>query len=231
MQAVEVLRLVSGQLQDLEAGMAQRWPWVRDEHGGVCLLDFLNAAMRAIALQRPDCCAVTEAIRLEPGTRQRIPVKGVHQSSRNATGFCGLVRNMGHDGKHPGSSIGAAQPDILAVWSEMEVPSASVQNFAYDRAQNGLVYYVCPPVTDRQDVWVEATYYCAPDTIVSPEQDLNMADDYIEPIQHHMLASILSGDNESGNASLAGMHMTQFQQLMGTKTQVDTAWPKAKAGL
>ena len=231
MFASEVLRLVSGALQDLEPGMAQRWPWERDEHGGICLLDFLNAARRAIALQRPDCCAITEPIRLEPGMRQQLPQRARHGASRNATGFCGLVRNMGHDGEHPGRVIGSVQPDVLLAWSETERPAHVVNNFAYDRAQNGQIYYVSPPVAEGRDVWVEATYYCAPEEIVSAMQDLNMADDYIEPIQHHMLASILSGDNESGNPQLASLHLQQFQALLGIKQQLDTAWPKTKAGM
>lgn len=231
MIAAEVLRLVSGAMQDLEPGQAQRWPWVRDGHGGICLLDFLNAARRAIAMQRPDCCAITEPIRLEPGMRQRIPQKRLHNASRNATGFCALVRNMGHDGEHPGRTIIAVQPDVLLAWSELERPGHEVSNFAYDRAQNSLVYYVSPPVCSTAEVWAEATYYCAPDEIMSPEQDLNMSNDYVEPIVHHMLANMLAGDNESGNSGLASLHLQTFQSLMGMKTQLDTAWPKTKAGL
>ena len=224
--AADVLRLVSGALQDLEPGMEARWPWEADE-GRVGLLDFLNAALRAVALQRPDCCAVTEVIRLEPGMRQQIPGKR-HGASSEATGFCGLIRNMGCDGEHPGPAIVSAQPAVLMVWADMARPACMVENFAYDRAVNGQVYYVCPPVPEDADVYVEATYYAAPKKIVSPDESLGIADDYAQALVHHMLASVLSGDNESSNAAKASYHMQLFNAQIGAKTQVDAMLPKAK---
>ena len=228
--AADVLRLVSGALQDLEPGMATRWPWEAEE-GRIGLLDFLNAALRAVALQRPDCCAVTEVIRLEPGMLQHIPSRRRHGASRDATGFCGLVRNMGADGEHPGASIVSAQPDVLMAWADSVRPDCRVENFAYDRTSNSQVYYVCPPVPDDADVYVEATYYTAPATILTPDQPLGVADDYAQALVHHMLASVLSGDNESSNATKASYHMQQFNALLGVKTQVDSVWPKAKSSV
>ena len=227
--AADVLRLVSGALQDLEPGMEARWPWEADE-GRVGLLDFLNAALRAVALQRPDCCAVTEVIRLEPGMRQQIPGKR-HGASSEATGFCGLIRNMGDDGEHAGPAIVSAQPDVLMVWADMARPSCMVENFAYDRAVNGQVYYVCPPVPEDAEVYVEATYYAAPKKIVSPDERLGIADDYAQALVHHMLASVLSGDNESSNAAKGSYHMQLFNAQIGAKTQVDAVLPKAKSSV
>jgi len=224
--AADVLRLVSGALQDLEPGMEARWPWDADE-GRVGLLDFLNAALRAVALQRPDCRAVTETIRLEPGMRQRIPGE-IHGASDEATGFCGLIRNMGCDGEHPGPAIVSTQPDVLMAWADMTRPASMVENFAYDRAVNPKVYYVCPPVPEDADVYVEATYYAAPKKVVSPDAPLGIADDYAQALTHHMLASVLAGDNESGNAAKASYHMQLFNAQIGAKTQVDAMLPKAK---
>ncbi len=226
MLAADVLRLVSGALQDLEPGLESRWPWEADEDR-VGLLDFLNAALRAVALQRPDCCAVTEVIRLEPGMLQHIPSRRRNGASRDATGFCGLVRNMGADGEHPGASIMSVQPDVLMAWADSVPPGCRVENFAYDRIRNSQVYYVCPPVPDNADVHVEATYYTAPDAVLTPDQPLGVADDYAQALVHHMLASVLSGDNESSNAAKAGYHMQLFNSLLGVKTQVDGAWPRA----
>ena len=229
MRAAEVLRLVSGALQDLEPGMESRWPWEADE-GRVGLLDFLNAALRAVALQRPDCCAVTEVIRLEPGARQRLPQRRVHGSSRDATGFCGLVRNMGPDGEQPGPVILPAQPDVLMAWAESCAPGRVVENFAYDRLTNSRVYAVCPPVDDGADVYVEATYYAALRQVVSPDDVLDVADDYAQALVHHMLASVLSGDNESSDAARAAYHMQLFTAQLGAKMQVDSTWPRAARG-
>ena len=75
MRAAEVLRLVSGALQDLEPGLESRWPWEGGDDGRIGLLDFLNESMRVVVMQRPDAFAITEPIRLEPGMRQRMPSK------------------------------------------------------------------------------------------------------------------------------------------------------------
>ena len=40
MRAAEVLRLVSGALQDLEPGLESRWPWEGGDDGRIGLLDF-----------------------------------------------------------------------------------------------------------------------------------------------------------------------------------------------
>lgn len=227
MQAADVLRLVSGALQDLEPGMESRWPWEADEER-IGLLDFLNAALRTVALQRPDCCAVTESIRLEAGMRQHIPNRRMHGASREATGFCALVRNMGADGEQPGEAIISAHPDVLLAWAGCAKPARLVENYAYDRVVNSQIYYVYPPVPENTDVYVEATYYAAPCRITSAEDQLCIADDYAQALVHHMLASVLSGDNESSNGAKANYHMQMFNALLGIKTQVDVSWPKAK---
>ena len=227
--AADVLRLVSGALQDLEPGIESRWPWESSDDR-ISLLDFLNAALRAVALQRPDCCAVTEPILLEPGMLQHLPGKR-NRVKKEATGFCCLVRNMGQDGETPGAAIVSAQPDVLLAWADMAKPSCRVENFAYDRATNSQVYYVSPPVPEDVDVYVEATYYVAPEKVVSPQQGLGVSDDYAQALFHHVMASVLSGDNESSNSAKASYHMQMFNSLLGVKTSVDATWPKAKSSV
>lgn len=227
MLVIDILRLVSGALQDLESGQNSRWQWTGSESDAVGLLDFLNAAIHAVALQRPDCCAVTEVIELEPGMRQQIPNKR-HGASHQATGFCCLVRNMGCDGEHPGTAILSAQPDVLLAWADTTKPNRVVENFAYDRASNPNVFYVCPPVPDNCSCFVEATYYTEPHTIHDSQEPLSISDTYAPALVHHMLASILSGDSESSNLQKASYHMQMFNSLMGVKSQVDTTYPKAR---
>lgn len=228
--AADVLRLVSGALQDLEPGMDARWPWEGGENDRIGLLDFLNAGLRAIALMRPDCKAVTETFYLEPGMLQHMPSKRLNGARHNATGFCELVRNMGHDGETPGRAIISVQPEILLTWADFARPSCCVENFAYDRATNGNVYYVYPPVPENKDVYVEGTYYVTPDRIVQAEQCLGVDDSYAEALVHYILAAVLMGDNETASAegSKANYHQQMFLQCMGNKSQTDTLWPKAK---
>ena len=52
---------------------------------------------------------------------------------------------------------------------------------------------------------------------------------YAAALKHHILASILSGDNESSNASKASLHLQLYAQILGIKLQVDAGWPKAKS--
>lgn len=230
MIAAEVLRLVSGALQDLEPGTEARWPWEGGDDGRIGLLDFLNAAVRAVALQRPDATAVTESILLEPGMRQRVPRRRVHRCRADALTLIELLRNMGPDGRTPGRTILPAAPEILRAWAVSGAQTArEVDNFAYDRLTDAHVYWVCPGVPEDRDVWVEATYSAEPARMTCPDDALPVPDAYAQALFHHMLAGILSGDNESGNAARAQLHMQLYAQVLGVKQQVDQFWPKAAA--
>ena len=227
--AADVLRLISGALQDLEPGLESRWPWEGDGKGRIGLLDFLNSAVRAVTMQRPDLMAVTESIRLEPGMRQRLPQRQRNEASRDAVMLIELVRNMGQDGETPGPAIVASSPDILLAWAHPEHTGNVVENYAYDRMTNRDVYFVYPAVPVCREVWVEATYSAPPIAITCFEQGTGLPDEYAAALEHHVLASILSGDNESSNAAKAVYHMQMYASLLGIKTQVDAVWPKAKS--
>lgn len=229
MRAADVLRLVSGALQDLEPGLESRWAWTGGDDDSIGLLDFMNDAVQAVALQRPDVCAVTESILLVPGMRQSLPRRRVNGSSRDARFLIELIRNMGPDGEHPGPAISSVSPGLLLAWASATHASPVIENFAYDRVTNRDVYYVYPSVPERPEVWVEATYSAAPESVVSPEQDFPLPDEYAEAVKHHMLASVLGGDNESGNAGRAAYHMQLYASAMGIKLRVDAGWPRARS--
>lgn len=230
MQADVVLRIISGALQDLEPGLESRWPW-EGQDGRIGLLDFLNSAKRAIVLQRPDLTAVTEPIRLEPGMRQSLPSRKIHFATKNANMLIEITRNMGQDGEHPGAAIVSAQMDVLLAWACPDVTARVIENYAYDRMRNRDVYYVYPAVDQCHDVWVEATYSTEPDVITCCTQEIGLPDEYAAALEHHVLASVLSGDNESSNASKAAYHQQMFASLLGIKTTVDVSWPKAKSSM
>lgn len=228
MRAEVVLRLVSGALQDLEPGLESRWRWEGDE-GRVGLLDFMNAAIRAIVLQRPDLTAITESVQLEPGMRQFLPSRKRHRASRDATTLIEIVRNMGECGELPGAAIAQIGTDILLAWGQAGATGATVENYACDRMVNPTQYLVYPAVPHERDVWVEATYSASPQIVTSPDCGIGLPDDYAGAIEHHMLASVLAGDNWSANAQKAAWHMSLYNSLMGIKGGVDLAWPKAKS--
>lgn len=229
MKACVILKLVSGALQDLEPGLEKRWPWECAEPERISLLDFLNSAIRAICLQRPDAAAVTESIRLEPGARQAIPTRARHLASRDALTLIELVRNMGADGETPGLPIAPVAPDILTAWGRSGITGEIVENYAYDRTVNPSWLWVYPAVPACGDVWVEAVYSAKPIVVASPEQEIGISDQYAAAIEHHILASVLGGDNSSSNSQKAAYHVQLYSSLMGIKSAVDFSWPKAKS--
>lgn len=221
MLASDVLRLVSGALQDLEPGTEKRWGWTGGDCEGVGLLDFLNAAIRAVALQRPDATARTEAIPLEPGVRQKLP--------KNALTLIEVLRNLGNDGETPGAAIAIMHVDVLLAMSAYTPTASVVQQYAYERMTNSNVFWVYPPVTDAREVFVEATYSVKPKEVVSPDDTLPVADMYMQALVHHILAAILSGDNEASNANKAQLHIGLWNNIMGIKQGVDSQWPKTRS--
>lgn len=239
MKASYVLRMVSAGLQDLEEGQDKRWEWKEGDDSSIGLLDFMNIAIRAVAMQRPDCYPITEVIYLEPGMLQQIPKVLVHGSTLNAVALCELVRNMGRDGRTPGNPILSAHKDTTLAWTnphttrERTYPR-EIDNFMYDRATNKDYYYVYPPVpTDARTnrVYVECTYYAQPPMITRITDDIGIPDAYSMAIAHHMLASIMSIDNESSGLQKADYHLKVFQQLMDMQLQVDMGLPKSKNSL
>lgn len=223
--AAAVLRIVSGALMDLEPGQESRWPWEGDAER-VGLLDFLNAALRDVSLYRPDLGAVTEAIRLEPGMRQRLPSRKAHGASRDAVFLMELVRNMGADGAHPGPGITFAPRELLLAWGGAGRCGTTVESYSYDRMTAPDAYHVFPAVPERGDVWVEATYGAALPEVLSPDQPLPVPGEYAPALAHHMLAAILSGDNESANLARAPYHRQLFESLVGARAQADGTWPR-----
>lgn len=226
MKAAVVLKLVSGVLQDLEPDVESRWPWEGDG-GRLCLLDFLNQAVRAVVLQRPDLMAVTECVMLRPGMRQALPVS---KKAGPATMLVELTRNMeGPLGECPGPAIMPVNPNILQAWACSRREGKIIENFAYDRMANPNFYMVYPAVPLCGEVWVEATFGVHPCPVRSAEDCICIPDDYGPALEHHMLAAILSGDNESSNYQKALYHMQMYNSLLGIKTRVDAHWPKAKS--
>ncbi len=226
MKADVVLRLISGALQDLEPDVEARWSWDGD-NGRIGLLDFLNQAVRAVVLQRPDLMAVTECVMLKPGMRQALPISKKHGP---ATMLVELTRNMeGPLGECPGPAIMPVNPNILQAWACSRREGTIIENFAYDRMTNPHFYMVYPAVPFCGEVWVEATFGVHPCPITSPEDCIHIPDDYGPALEHHVLAAILSGDNESSSYQKALYHLQMYNSLLGIKTRIDAHWPKAKS--
>lgn len=228
MKAEVIMRLVAGALQDMEPDVEKRWSW-EHEHERVGLLDFINDALRAIVLQRPEAMAVTEVIRLEPGMRQALPDPARHGCKHRATMLIELTRNMGSNGECPGRSILPVEMEILRAWACFMAEGACVENYACDRMTNPKHYMVYPAVPRRGDVYVEATFGVEPCVVKGPECCICLPDSYAPAVMHHVMAAILSGDSEVSQLEKAAWHMQMYRQVMGIKLAVDHGWPRAKS--
>lgn len=221
MKAEDVLRLVSGALQDLEPGTEKRWDWTGGDSESVGLLDFLNAAIRAVALLRPDATAQTKAVCLSAGARQKIP--------SDALTLIELVRNMGSDGDTAGTAIAIMAVDVVAGMASFVPSGVSVQQYAYDRMTNPQIFWVYPPVSDTEEVWVEMTYSAIPKEVNDPEELLPVPDVFSQALVHHMLAAILGGDNEASSSAKAQYHVSLWNGLMDMQQRVAAQWPKTRS--
>lgn len=194
----------------------------------VTLFDFLNAAVREVIVCRPEANAVTESVLLEPGLRQRIPRRRIHRSSADAITLIELVRNMGEDGRTPGSHIIPAAPEILlslgAFGGGRPHP---IDNYGYDRLTDNDTYIVYPPVPGGGDVWVEATYSAEPERISGIDDEVSLSESYRQAIQHHMLYEILSGYGDQASVTRALHHKQEFLSELDMKQKVDMTWPRS----
>lgn len=225
----ELLRLVSGALQDLEPGIRARWEWTGGDDSSIGLFDFMNHALRAVVMQCPDATTVTGNITLEPGMRQAIPGKK-HGARIPAALFIGLNANVRDD--IITNPIMTATVEDITGWTAMGMrsPWHGIEYFAYDRIADPLFYWVFPAVPEECDAMVNATWSVNPPRITSQDDDICMRDSFAPAIVHHILYSILSGDNEASNMSRAQQHLSEFYNSLGVKRKVDSVWPKTRSG-
>lgn len=118
MQAAEILRLVSGALQDLEPGIRARWEWNGgDNKRRPGASDFRTMRSGKMVMQRPGTAtAVTGDIVLESGIRQAIPGRK-HGVKAPAMLFIGLNANV-CDGR-TGRPIMATTTENITGWASM----------------------------------------------------------------------------------------------------------------
>lgn len=224
MQARDVFLLVAMKLQDLGPQDGRRWPWSVDPSGlRASLVDFLNAAVRQVSLVRPDATAVTEPVRLELGMLQRIPDPVRHGCTSKAALLLDLTRNMGADGRTPGTPI-VLTSDAALAGLDWSLTGVAVDNYCYDARENPGVFRVYPGVSARRQVWVEASFSAQPTVVQHPEDTFPLPVSFAGPVEHWMLFQAFSGDNSVSNLAKAQMHMRAFYDSLGVKMQSDRAF-------
>ena len=128
---------------------------------------------------------------------------------------------MGADGETPGMGIIPVPAALLLGMAGYGAMAPEVQMYAYDKQLDPYTYYVYPAVPEQAEVWVELTYSAMPPALTATDQELPVQDTFSEALVHHMLAIVLSGDNETSNLTRAQTHMQAYYQVMGIRQQVD----------
>lgn len=225
----DILRGVSARLQDEDAA-ARRWPWEASAES-YSLMDALNAAVRDIVARRPDATARTEAMRLEPGLRQRIPRAALHRTSRDAVSLIGLVRNLGADGRTPGRPIFRTELDALRTSAGWGKAGSRVENWAYSPLDDRETFWVHPGVEAAREVWVEAVYAAEPPQAASPSDAFPLPDAFANAAALWVLSDALTGDHAEANVAKAQVLYRAFVESLGAKLQTDLAFPVRQGGV
>jgi hypothetical protein len=221
MQAKEILRRASITLQD--SGFV-RWPVPE-------LLIYLNDAMQAIALHKPNAVTDTIELSLQEGTLQRL--EGNHISlirmSRNLTSV-----DEDEGGRKGGTAITAVSrttlDSIMAGWQDATVLpfSATVEHVIQDMADPRSFYVV--PGNDGTGI-VEAVVSILPTEIAEPTNPLSV-DSYTAEltlpdvlrgalVDYVMYRAYSKDAADPNNASRAQAHYQMFANAIGLKVQTE----------
>lgn len=188
--------------------------WTRQE-----LLDYLNDAVRAVLIRRPDANAITESFVCVAGTRQALPAEAIRLIDviRNEAG--GAIRHIDR------SLLDESYPD----W-QRGVAASSAQGYVYDE-RDPKSFWLYPGV--RTGTSVELVYSKAPAPLTLVQVDaaalLPLDDVYFNPLYDFVLFRAHSKDAEhAANAQLANSHFQSFALAMGEKMQSDSALAQAR---
>lgn len=180
------------------------------------MLDYINAAVKQVALVRPDAVSFVDVVQLVPGTRQAIPVDGLR--------LLDVIRNMGSDGSTPSSAIRSAKREYL----DLVVPgwhsaagAIAVKTFTYD-TDTPRDFYVFPPVTDTQQVHVEMSYSRLPAEVTQPADVISLDDVYEGPLTDWVLYLAYRKDISSAVSQAESRGYRQaFYASLGVKMEAD----------
>ena len=165
--AQAIIDKAKGALNDPEA---VHWPLPE-------LVGYLNDAQSATVLARPEANPKVIQMKLEPGTRQKIPdgdgaAADIRPVGIKAYSLIDVVRNMGRNGATPGRAIRPCGRETLdqcnPSWHSDPASDTTI-NFIYD-TRNRETFYVWPAATGA--AWIEMVI------AVSPKQiELAVGDD------------------------------------------------------
>ena len=176
---------------------------------------YLNQAVRALVVARPESAMRIASIQLSSGTRQILP-SGYER-------LMAIPRNMGSDGVTPGSAVQGPKPmehmDLLAPTWHSDTAGAEVTEYFYDPSRPK-VFYVNPPVASTPALYVEAHLVYPPVPITATTDTVGVDSMYSVALMEYMLYLAFARDHESSpNFARSGAHLDRFLALTGLKEQ------------
>ncbi len=215
MKVDRIYERVSITLQDRSQN---RWVW-SDNGTDLVLEPLLNQAIEAVVAARPDATAITEPQKLGAGSKQTVP-SDTYQ-------LIEITRNMGSDGKTPGNFIYQVNRNIMdrfdADWSALS-GQKEIQCYAYNMFFNRQVFWVFPPVPADSAIYVEMTRAQMPGQIANTGVEFPLPDIFADPVFHHILFQIFTGDSEDANFDRGMKHLEIFNQKLNVKNRSDVTY-------
>ena len=187
-------------------------------------LSYLNSGERQLVFFKPTSYISITSFVLVEGITQSLPSGAIE--------LVDIKRNMGTDGATPGASILKCDPkdldETVPDWRDTTA-SATVVHFMFD-PNNRTKFDVYPkqPATDFG--YVEAAYSMVPVEIAATSNNINLNDEYCEPLKNYMKFRAYARDaqisNFSYNRSLDAYNL--FVTQIGRKDLVETRLPAAR---
>lgn len=181
------------------------------------LIEWVNDAVRALVLVKPDASNVVVSIKLAVGTRQSL-------SGSSDLRMISVNRNMGPTGTTIGRAIRLAdkksKDDFTPDW-HTEASSTVVREYMFDEALPK-VFWVSPPIPASPDVYVEASKSVLPSLVAVAGDTVPVDDIYAPPLIEWCCYRAFSRDSETtANWQRAARHFTAFFNLLQIKMQSD----------
>lgn len=219
MPTVKVVDLINRALATLQDPNGVRW--TKSE-----MLDYFNAAQRAVVELRPDAKVTNETFTCSAGSKQTLPAAGLR--------LLDVIRNV--NGKSIKQIDRQVLDNLLPNWHEYPAAGTTVvEHFVYNPL-DPRVFYLFPKPTGSAQVVI--VYSVMPTTVTSAQADLSditstvigLDDIFANAILEYILFRAYVKDADYvPSQQKAAIHMQNFTQSLGAKTQVDLAvTPKAE---
>jgi len=180
------------------------------------LIDWLNNAILALIVVRPDAAQKNLTVQLVPGTQQAVPVTELR--------LLRLIRNQGANGTTIGKSITESdlptQDAIDPGWHTAAVATEVYEFFKHPDEPR--TYYVSPPVHGTTQVWVEASFATIPAKVAANTDTLPVDEIYSTALEAWILHRAFSADSEdTPNYQRSMDHKKTFLELLGIKQIIE----------